>query len=161
MFRNKEQKYSYKISPPVVFCKKAKICSQNFRKIHRKTAVMKSDKVAGPQVHVKNTFCRTSARSFFCIQTRLDINSFQSLDPISMKRDWVLFFFLESCCKKCTRTLEAQRSHVFTLNYFVEGWSWGLGTYFLTSERGIRQEGSSKFQQFQLEMQEQLPRGVL
>ena len=130
MFRNKERKYSYKISPPVVFCKKAKICSQNFHKIHRKTAVMKSDKVAGPQVHVKNTFCRTSARSFFCIQTRLDINSFQSLDPISMKRDWVLFFFLESCCKKCTRTLEAQRSHVFTLSYFVEGWSWGVGYIF-------------------------------
>ena len=49
---NKEQKYGYRISPPVVFCKKGKICSQNFRKIHRKTAVMKSDKVAGLQAHV-------------------------------------------------------------------------------------------------------------
>ena len=39
-------------------------------------------------------------------------------------------FFLESCCKKCTRTLEAYRSHVFALNYFVEGWSWGVWSIF-------------------------------
>ena len=36
----------------MVLCEKGKMCSQNLRKIHRKTVVMKSNKVAVLQAHV-------------------------------------------------------------------------------------------------------------